>query len=89
MEPARLWPANGARDKRTAPAFEKIKSEVERLQIPNDLKLYPTAGHNFMNRAPNALLGFISSISPIHGGYNPAAAADATQRVLAFLKTHV
>jgi len=79
----------GARDKRTAPAFEKIKSEVERLQIPNDLKLYPTAGHNFMNRAPNALLGFISSISPIHGGYNPAAAADATQRVLAFLKTHV
>ena len=39
-----------------------------------------------MNHAPNSLLGFISSIAPIHGGFNAAAAADATQRVLAFLK---
>jgi dienelactone hydrolase len=53
------------------------------------LKLYPDAGHGFMNHAPNALLGFLSSISPIHGGYNPAVAGDAKDRVLAFLKAHV
>jgi carboxymethylenebutenolidase len=79
----------GARDKATAPEIEKIKSEVERLHIPNDFKLYPNAGHSFMNRAPNALLGFLSSISPIHGGYNPAVAGDAKDRVLTFLKAHV
>jgi carboxymethylenebutenolidase len=79
----------GARDKPTAPEIEKIRSEVQRLQIPNDLKLYPNAGHNFMNRAPNALLGFVSSISPVHGGYDPAVAGDAKDRVLAFLKAHI
>jgi carboxymethylenebutenolidase len=79
----------GARDKATAPEMEKITSEVARLHIPNDLKLYPNAGHSFMNRAPNALLGFLSSISPIHGGYNPAVAGDAKDRVLAFLKAHL
>jgi carboxymethylenebutenolidase len=79
----------GAGDKATAPEIEKIKSEVGRLHIPNDLKLYPNAGHSFMNRAPNALLGFLSSISPIHGGYNPAVAGDAKDRVLTFLKAHV
>lgn len=79
----------GALDKPLAPEIEKIRSEVQRLGIPADLKLYPDAGHGFMNRAPNAVLGFISAVSPIHGGYRPAAAADATQRVLAFLKTHL
>jgi carboxymethylenebutenolidase len=79
----------GARDKATAPEIEKIKSEVERLHIPNNLKLYPNAGHGFMNRAPNALLGFLSSISPIHGRYDPAVAGDAKDRVLAFLKAHI
>jgi carboxymethylenebutenolidase len=79
----------GARDKATASELEKIRGEVERLKIPNDLKLYPDAGHSFMNRAPNALLGLLSSLSPIHGGYNPAAAGDAKDRVLAFLKTHI
>jgi carboxymethylenebutenolidase len=76
----------GARDKPTLPEFEKIKREVERLGIPHDLKLYPDVGHGFMNHAPNPVLGFISSIAPIHGGFNAAAAADATQRVLTFLK---
>lgn len=79
----------GARDKPTAPEIEKIRSEVNRLNIPNDLKLYPDVGHNFMNNAPNRVLGFLSSISPVHGGYNAEAAADARQRVLTFLKTHM
>jgi carboxymethylenebutenolidase len=77
------------RDKTTVPEFQKIKSEVERLNVPADLKLYPNAGHSFMNRAPNAVLGFIASIAPIHGGYDPQVAADATQRVVAFLKAHI
>ncbi len=79
----------GGRDKPMLPEFEKLKNEVERLKIPSDLKLYPEAGHNFMNGLPNKVLSFISSISPIHGGYNPAAAADATERVLAFLRSHM
>lgn len=78
-----------ARDKTTVPDFAKIKNEVQRLNIPNDLKLYPDVGHNFMNHPPNPVLGFIGSIAPIHGGYNAQAAADATERVLRFLRTHM
>ena len=76
------------RDKTTTPEFEKIKREVERLGIPHNSNS-SGVGHNFMNRAPNAVLGFLSSIAPIHGGYNPEVASDATQRVLTFLKAHV
>jgi carboxymethylenebutenolidase len=79
----------GGRDKPMLPEFQKLKGEVARLKIPSDLKLYPDAGHGFMNNAPNKVVGFITSMLPIHGGYNPQAASDATARVLAFLTAHM
>jgi carboxymethylenebutenolidase len=79
----------GGRDKPLLAEFEKVKQEVERLNIPNDLKLYPGAGHGFMSSAPNPVLEFLMSKLPVHAGYNPQAAADATARVLSFLKAHI
>jgi carboxymethylenebutenolidase len=79
----------GERDKHLLPDAEKLKHELARLQIPNDVKIYPGAGHGFMNKAANPVLGFLLSISPVHAGFHPESAADATQRVLSFLQTHI
>ena len=79
----------GGRDKMMLPEFQKISAEVKRLKIPSDLKLYPDAGHSFMSKAPNPIIGIVSRLSPGHGAYNPEAAADATQRVVAFLRKHL
>lgn len=79
----------GGRDKWMEPEAAKIRLETKRLQIPSDIKIYPNAGHSFMNKAPNAIIGLVSSISPLHGGYQPEAASDARKRVLAFLNQHL
>jgi carboxymethylenebutenolidase len=79
----------GGRDKMMLPEFQKLTAEVKRLKIPSDLKLYPDAGHSFMSKAPNPIIGLVSRFSRIHGAYNPEAAADANQRVLAFLRKHL
>jgi carboxymethylenebutenolidase len=79
----------GGRDKIMLPEVAKIEAETKRLNIPSDIKTYPEAGHGFMNKAPNPLLGFLTGILPIHAGYDPAAAADAKKRVVNFLRTHL
>lgn len=79
----------GAHDKMMLPEVAKVQSETKRLNIPADIKIYPNAGHGFMNKAPNPIIGFIGSISPIHNGYNPEAAAHAKRRVVAFLEQHL
>ena len=79
----------GARDKVMLPEVAKLQAETRRLGIPNDIKIYEGAGHSFMSRAPNAIIGLIAGVAPIHGGYNPAAAADAKTRVVAFLREHL
>jgi carboxymethylenebutenolidase len=79
----------GGRDRVTAPRVPALRSELERLAIPNDVKVYPDAGHSFMNVQPNALNAMLLRYSPYRAGYDPAAAADAMDRMLAFLAVHV
>jgi len=78
-----------ARDKLTLPHARKLAQEIERLNIPSDLKIYPDVGHSFMNKAPSRVLGFLGKHLPAHAEYNPKAAADATKRLIAFLKIHL
>jgi carboxymethylenebutenolidase len=79
----------GGRDRVTAPRVPALRSELERLAIPNDVKVYPDAGHGFMNVQPNALNALLLRYSPYRAAYVPAAAADAMGRMLAFLGAHV
>lgn len=79
----------GGRDRIMLPEVAKIQSETKRLKIPNDIKIYPDAGHSFMNKAPNPVIALVGRIAPTHSGYNPEVAADARKRVLAFLKQHL
>ena len=54
---------------------KKLDIELDRYQIPHDIKIYPGTKHSFFNdQRPN---------------YDAAAAADSWERVLAFFKEHV
>jgi len=79
----------GARDKITAPEAAKIAAETKRLHIPSNIKVYPQAGHSFMNKPPHPLIGLIAGILPIHAQYDPLVALDAKNRVVAFLEEHL
>jgi acetyl esterase/lipase len=76
----RLWgdPATGTawpgRDF-TTKAAGVLEAELTAAGIPHDLKVYPGARHSFFNDQWRA--------------YDPAAAADSWQRVLAFFAEHV
>jgi carboxymethylenebutenolidase len=77
----------GAKDWLLADA-ERLKKDLDARQIPHDMKVYPDAGHGFMNRPAN---GFVKIIGKLNGrmGYQPAAAADAKRRLIAFLREHL
>jgi len=54
---------------------ERLEMELDKHNIPHDIKIYAGARHSFFNdRGAN---------------YDPAASADSWQRVLAFFKQHL
>ena len=59
----------------TAKAAGVLETELTAAGIPHDLKVYPGARHSFFNDQWR--------------NYDPAASADARQRVLAFFAKHV
>jgi carboxymethylenebutenolidase len=73
----------------TMPYVPALEAELVRLQIPSDVKVYPGAGHSFMNAAPNPVLGFVARNSPMHAGYDASAARDAMNRLVTFFAAHV
>ncbi len=79
----------GGRDEVMTPHVPALEAELQRLAIPNDVKVYPAAGHSFMNTQPNALMGLLLKNLPVHGEYDPQAAGDAMNRMLAFLEKYV
>lgn len=77
----------GGRDKMLRGDAKRLEHELPSLGIPYDMKVYPDAGHSFMNRAPNGFLALLGST--MGAGYRPDAALDAKQRLLRFLKEHL
>ncbi len=73
-----------------------LVNQVPRLEaalitndIPYDLQTYPTAGHSFLNDAPNGPW-LARRVAPVFGvGPDPVAAADAWQRIEAFFAEHL
>jgi carboxymethylenebutenolidase len=60
----------------TASAGEKLNLELERYEIPHDIKIYQGAKHSFFNDQNPA-------------SYDMEAAQDSWQRVLAFFQEHI
>jgi carboxymethylenebutenolidase len=60
----------------TTNAGKKLDIELDHYQIEHDIKIYPGAKHSFFNDQTPAT-------------YDPAAAQDSWQRVLAFFSEHI
>jgi carboxymethylenebutenolidase len=74
---ARLCPVVGSYPDKdfTTKQGQKLDVELERYQVPHNIKIYSGAKHSFFNdRARN---------------YNEAAATDSWERVLAFFAEHI
>ncbi|SMD21958.1 dienelactone hydrolase family protein [Kibdelosporangium aridum] len=72
---------------RSAPA--KLERALTRAGITHDVKQYPTAGHSFLNDAeigpkPIRVIMRVAGMGP-----EPAAAADAWQRIETFFDEHL
>ena len=74
----------GAQDRRLRPAADRLERALTDLGVPHDVKVYPGAGHSFLNRSVPGVVQRVASV-----GYRPEQAADAWERILAFFATHL
>lgn len=76
----------GADDRMLRGHADRLRTALEQLDIPHDVKEYPGASHSFLNRhsgVPAALDRVMRT------GYQPEAADDAWDRILAFFDEHL
>ncbi|MGI8493173.1 MAG: dienelactone hydrolase family protein [Acidimicrobiales bacterium] len=77
----------GAKDRALREAASDLETALIERGIPHDVKEYPDAGHSFMDRLK---LGPLAPLARVAGvGYHQPSAADAWNRILAFLAEHV
>jgi carboxymethylenebutenolidase len=79
----------GAKDFSLRGAAAKLEAALEKAGVPHDVKEYPKANHAFLNDGPNGprLMRPIARITGM--GPEPESAADAWNRIEAFLTTHL
>ena len=71
----------GARDTMGVSHPERLEAALTALGVPHDVKVYPEAGHGFMDSRPAALAPLLA-LARLK--YDKAAAEDAWQRIFAF-----
>lgn len=78
----------GQEDKLFVGHAERLRSHLESLGVPHDVKVYEGAGHSFLSydNGPGWLL---KVPSPMNVGYNEEAAADAWSRIFDFFDRHL
>ena len=71
----------GGRDQMGTKPPERLERALTVLQVPHDVKVYPTSGHRFLSETSGAgaVLARFARMS-----YQEADAADAWQRIFAF-----
>ena len=79
----------GGKDKQLLPVPERIVSALDRQGVPHDVKVYPDAGHSFLNDAPNGPRLFRPLMRRANVGPEPVSAADAWDRIERFFGTHL
>jgi carboxymethylenebutenolidase len=79
----------GGRDRQLAPQVPRLEEALTRLAIPHDVKVYPDAGHSFLNDARNGPVLMRPLLKVAHVGPEPTAAADAWRRIEAFFSEHL
>lgn len=79
----------GGRDRGLKGAAAALGTTLSWLGVEHDVKEYPTAGHSFLNDAPNGPLVLRPLLKVAGLGPDPVAAADAWQRIERFFATHL
>lgn len=74
-----------------AKAGRRLDDLLTRLGVPHDVKIYPGAGHGFMNdHAPADLTLMLRVLGRLSGTrYDQAATADARRRIVTFFRDHL
>ncbi len=81
----------GGRDRTLAEAPELLRRALESNDVPNDIKVYPEAGHGFLNDHPSGEVPLWALVSGKFAStaYHQASAGDARRRIIAFFDTHL
>jgi carboxymethylenebutenolidase len=79
----------GGRDRGLKGAAGRLESTLTWLGVEHDVKEYPTAGHSFLNDAPNGPLVLRPLLKVAGVGPDPDAAPDAWQRIEHFFARHL
>jgi len=76
----------GGRDPMGTGHPERLERALTALEVPHDVRVYPGSGHRFMTQArgTGAVLARMTRMA-----YQPADAADAWQRIFAFLERYL
>ena len=74
-----------------ARAGQRLDELLTELDVPHDVKIYPGAGHGFMNdHAPEDQTLFLRFLARVSGTrYDEESAVDARRRIAAFFKEHL
>ncbi|HWG13482.1 MAG TPA: dienelactone hydrolase family protein [Streptosporangiaceae bacterium] len=76
----------GAKDPMGVKPPDRLEQALTALGVPHDIKVYPEAGHRFMNKPPGALAPLAEAARM---GYHETAAEDSWRRILAFFHDHL
>ena len=76
----------GARDPMGLRPPDRLEKVLTALGVPHDIKIYPEAGHRFMNQTRPGLAPLASAART---GYQENAAEDSWRRILAFFGEHL
>ena len=79
----------GGKDKQLKDAKEKLDSSLTKLGVEHDIKVYPEAGHAFMNPKQGGGPIFGSLLRVTGAKPNPEDAKDAWLRIEEFFGTHL
>ena len=79
----------GAKDKALAEIPGRIVASLDQQGVPHDVKLYPDAGHSFLNDASNGPRLLRPLMRRANVGPEPRSAADAWDRIERFFGTHL
>ena len=66
----------------------RLEQHLRTLGVPNDVRIYPDAGHSFMSRH-TGLISTLGAWGPMAAGFDAAAEADSWARMASFFGRHL
>ncbi len=79
----------GELDKMFVPQAARLVELLVKAGVEHDVKVYPGAGHSFLNQHEGWQKALEKLPNPMAAGYQEAAAEDAWARIFAFFEKHV